>query len=64
MSNLYDGGKWMSGSWKPLKTDPGTGADQLHTCCCETHLLPGCSVCMSSCRACPSSGPYLSSSPG
>lgn len=24
-SNLYDGRKWMSGSWKPLKMDPGTG---------------------------------------
>lgn len=25
MSNLYDGRKWMSGSWKPLKMDPGVG---------------------------------------
>lgn len=24
-SNLYDGRKWMSGSWKPLKMDPGKG---------------------------------------
>lgn len=23
--NLYDGRKWMSGSWKPLKMDPGKG---------------------------------------
>lgn len=54
MSNLYDGRKWMSGSWKPLKMDPGTvpALRQPHRPCVlgGGEPLP--------------TGPHLSSSPG
>lgn len=39
-SNLYDGRKWMSGSWKPLKTDPGAGAGRLRPAGAGLRLRP------------------------